>query len=158
MVWISGSWSGSQVHGLDLRVMDLRVMDIRLRTMDIRLRTMDIRLRTMGWALAIPMCTGGYYPSPVHRYTDIPGYTVLNVPGMTHTAQGGPAQRLAHSVKTAISGYPIYRRACFCVRYPRALTLSARSSAPRTHVVLRCNPYRPQLLINLRLMMSRWTD
>ena len=59
---------------------------------------------TMGWALAIPWTLGGYtpvhYPGtplPVHPCTAPAGYTLQR-----------PAQRLAYSIKTVISGSPIY--------------------------------------------------
>ena len=60
---------------------------------------------TMGWALAIPMGYAGVLP------THYPGYTPHRTP---RTAPAGytlqpAAQRLADSVKTVISGCPIYR-------------------------------------------------
>ena len=62
---------------------------------------------SMGWALAIPRCTTPGIPSTT------PG-TPLPTPG-TYMDQldvrARPAQRLAHSVKTAVSGRPIYRQA-----------------------------------------------
>ena len=87
-----------------------------------------VRVLPMGWALAIPT----WYPPAIPRVHPLPTAPVLMPAG---SAQNQPAQRLADSVKTTISGSPIYhmqvdgagmsRFACWtCLNAPRARVLN----------------------------------
>ena len=117
-IWISGTVYGSQAWDMDTRH-GIWTPGIWTPGMGYGHQAWDMGLRhgiwasgmgygsqTQGWALAIPYSQLGttlpYYPG----YTVPPTHRTY----MEHTALAHCAQRLGHSVKTAVSGSSTYRQ------------------------------------------------
>ena len=73
----------------------------------------------MGWALAIPDWVYYRYSPPVPtQYTHTPGTPMPPYPCCTPSLHEARAQRLALSVKTAVSGPPTYHGVSWTVLGP----------------------------------------